>query len=99
MRIILLHVTLNSLAPIIVVGTGLLGNAIVTEAGLSFLGLGVPPPHPSWGRMLNLGARGFQEAFPWLTIFPGLAITLVVFGFNLFGDALRDTWDPRLRGS
>ena len=98
LRVALRHVTLNSLTPIIVLATGFLGNAIVTEAGLSFLGIGVPPPHPSWGRMLQLGVRGYQEAAPWLTIFPGLALTITVFGFNLFGDALRDTLDPRLRG-
>ena len=98
LRIGFRHVTLNSLTPVIVLATGFLGNAIVTEAGLSFLGLGVPPPHPSWGRMLELGVRGYQEAAPWLTIFPGLALTITVFGFNLFGDALRDTLDPRLRG-
>jgi peptide/nickel transport system permease protein len=97
-RIALRHVTLNSLTPVIVLATGFLGNAIVTEAGLSFLGIGVPPPHPSWGRMLQLGVRGYQEAAPWLTIFPGLALTITVFGFNLFGDALRDSLDPRLRG-
>ncbi|MBI4199035.1 MAG: ABC transporter permease [Chloroflexi bacterium] len=97
-RIIFRHVTINSLTPVIVVAAGLLGNAIVTEAALSFLGLGVPPPFPSWGQMLQAGARGYQEAAPWLTIFPGLALTVGVFGFNLFGDALRDTLDPRLRG-
>ncbi len=98
MRIILRHVLPNSLTPVIVLSTGYLGTAIVSEAGLSFLGLGVPPPHPSWGGMLQFGARQYQEAAPWLTIFPGLALTITVFGFNLFGDALRDTLDPRLRG-
>ena len=92
------HVMFNSLTGVIVLATGFLGSAIITEAGLSFLGLGVPPPHPSWGRMLQFGARGYMEAAPWLTIFPGLALTVAVFGFNLFGDALRDTLDPRLRG-
>lgn len=98
LRIMVRYVTFNSLTPVIVLATGFLGAAIVTEAGLSFLGLGVPPPHPSWGRMLEFGARGYQEAAPWLTIFPGVALTITVFGFNLFGDALRDTLDPRLRG-
>ena len=97
-RIILRHVTVNSLTPSIVVGAGLLGSAIIVEAALSFLGLGVPPPHPSWGRMLQAGAQGYQEFAPWLTIFPGLALTIAVFGFNLFGDAIRDTLDPKLRG-
>lgn len=98
LRIMFRHVMFNSLTGVIVLATGFLGSAIITEAGLSFLGLGVPPPHPSWGRMLQFGARGYMEAAPWLTIFPGLALTVAVFGFNLFGDALRDTLDPRLRG-
>ncbi|MCL0044546.1 ABC transporter permease, partial [Dehalococcoidia bacterium] len=97
-HIIIRHVTPNSLTPSIVLAAALLGTAIVAEAGLSFLGLGVPPPHPSWGRALQLGARGYMELAPWLVIFPGLVLTLTVFGFNLFGDALRDTLDPRLRG-
>lgn len=97
-RVMFRHVALNSLTPVIVVGAGLLGNAVVTEAGLSFLGLGVPPPHPSWGRMLQFGAKGYLQSAPWLTIFPGLALATTVFGFNLFGDALRDALDPRLRG-
>ena len=98
-RIILSHVLRNSLTGLIVLSTGALGSAIITEAGLSFLGLGVPPPHPSWGRMLQFGAKGYQEAAPWLTVFPGVALTIAVFGFNLFGDGLRDHLDPRLRGS
>ena len=97
-RIILRHVTINSLTPSIVVGAGLLGSAIILEAGLAFLGFGVPPPQSSWGRMLQAGAEGYQEFAPWLTIFPGLALTVAVFGFNLFGDALRDALDPKLRG-
>jgi len=99
MRILVRHVIPNCLAPIIVLATGFLGSAIVAEAGLSFLGLGVPPPHPAWGRMLQNAARTYQEAAPWMTIFPGAALSLAVFGFNLFGDALRDVWDPRLRGT
>ena len=98
LRIVLRHVTINSLTPSIIVGAGLLGGAIVLEASLSFLGFGVPPPHASWGRMLQAGAEGYQEFAPWLTIFPGLALTVAVFGFNLFGDALRDALDPKLRG-
>ena len=97
-RIMLLHVLPNSFAPIMVLATGYLGAAIITEASLSFLGLGVPPPYPSWGRMLQFAAKRWLEAAPWLSIFPGLALTVTVFGFNLFGDALRDVLDPRLRG-
>lgn len=98
LRVMARHVLPNSLTPVIVLSTAYLGSAIVTEAGLSFLGLGVPPPHPSWGRMLQEAARLYQDSALWLTIFPGTALTLTVFGFNLFGDALRDTLDPRLRG-
>ena len=83
---------------VIVLATGYLGTAIVVEAGLSFLGLGVPPPHPAWGRMLQGAARRWSEEALWLTISPGVALATTVFGFNLFGDALRDVLDPRLRG-
>lgn len=96
-RIMLRHITPNSLTPVFVLATGQLGNAIVAEATLSFLGLGVPPPEPSWGGMLQFGARGYLESAPWLTIFPGLALSSVVFAFALFGDALRDVLDPRLK--
>ena len=98
-RIILRHMIPNTLAPVFVVATANLGTAIVAEAGLSFLGLGIPPPHPSWGGMMQDGARGYLEAAPWLAIFPGLALSTVVFSFSLFGDALRDVLDPRLRGA
>jgi peptide/nickel transport system permease protein len=74
-----------------------LGNAILIEASLSFLGVGTQPPTPSWGLMLSSTGRAFMEQAPWLAIFPGLAISLAVFGFNLFGDTLRDAWDPKLR--
>ncbi|MFN0073799.1 MAG: ABC transporter permease [Chloroflexota bacterium] len=97
-RIMLQHVIPNSLTPVFVLATGQLGNAIVAEATLSFLGLGVPPPDPSWGGMLQFGAKGYLESAPWLTIFPGLALSSVVFAFALFGDALRDVLDPRLKG-
>lgn len=98
-RILMGHVLPNSLTPVIVLATGFLGTAIVTEASLSFLGLGVPPPHPAWGRLLSEAQNAQMESAPWLAIFPGLALTFAVYGFNLFGDALRDQLDPRLRGS
>lgn len=93
------HVLPNVLPPIIVVATVAIGNAIVAEASLSFLGLGTQPPYPSWGNMLSGPARSYLEQAPWLAIFPGLALSLVVLAFNLLGDALRDILDPRLRGA
>jgi peptide/nickel transport system permease protein len=97
LRIVLRHVLPNTLAPLIVLATAQLGSAILTEASLSFLGLGIPEPHPSWGRMLSESAAEYVRTAPWLVIFPGLAISLVVFGTNLLGDALRDILDPRQR--
>jgi peptide/nickel transport system permease protein len=97
-RIALRHVLPNTLAPLIVLATAQLGSAILTEASLSFLGLGIPEPYPSWGRMLSESAAEYVRTAPWLVIFPGLAISLAVFGTNLFGDALRDILDPRQRG-
>lgn len=99
LRIQLVHILPNVTAPIIIMATAGLGSAILVESSLSFLGLGVPPPDPSWGRMLSGSARKYMETAPWLVIFPGLAISLAVLGFNLFGDSLRDWWDPKLRGS
>jgi peptide/nickel transport system permease protein len=96
-RIAVRHVLPNTVAPLIVIATAQLGAAILTEASLSFLGLGVPEPHPSWGRMLSESAAEYVRTAPWLVIFPGMAISLAVFGTNLFGDALRDILDPRLR--
>ena len=96
-RIAVRHVLPNTLAPLIVLGTAQLGSAILTEASLSFLGLGIPEPHPSWGRMLSESAAEYVRTAPWLVIFPGLAISLVVFGTNLLGDAVRDILDPRQR--
>lgn len=96
-RIAIRHVLPNTLAPLIVLATAQLGSAILTEASLSFLGLGVPEPHPSWGRMLSESAAEYVRRAPWLVIFPGLAISLIVFGTNLLGDALRDILDPRQR--
>ena len=97
LRIAIRHVLPNTMAPLIVLATAQLGSAILTEASLSFLGLGIPEPHPSWGRMLSESAAEYVRTAPWLVIFPGIAISLVVFGTNLLGDALRDLLDPRLR--
>jgi len=97
MRIALRHVLPNTISPFIVLATAQLGAAILTEAALSFLGLGVPEPHPSWGRMLSESASEYMRVAPWLVIFPGIAISLAVFGTNLLGDALRDALDPRQR--
>lgn len=96
-RMVFVHILPNTLGPVFVLVTGALGGVIVAEAGLAFLGLGIPPPAPSWGGMLNVGARGYMEAAPWMVIFPGLALSSVVFTFSLLGDALRDVLDPRLR--
>ena len=96
-RIAIIHVLPNTLAPLIVLATAQLGSTILTEASLSFLGLGVPEPWPSWGRMLSESAAEYVRTAPWLVIFPGLAISMVVFGTNLLGDALRDALDPRQR--
>jgi len=98
-RIILVHILPNVTAPILIIASIWLGNAILIEATLSFLGVGTQPPTPSWGLMLSSTGRAFMEQAPWLAIFPGLAISLAVLGFNLFGDTLRDAWDPKLRGS
>src|SRR5256885_506428 len=81
----------------VVLGSAQLGSTILVEAALSFLGLGVPEPHPSWGRMLSESAAEYVRVAPWLVIFPGAAISLAVFGTNLLGDALRDILDPRQR--
>jgi len=97
LRVAIRHVLPNTLAPLIVLGTAQLGTAILVEASLSFLGLGVPEPHPSWGRMLSESAAEYVRVAPWLVIFPGLAISAAVFGTNLLGDALRDILDPRQR--
>jgi peptide/nickel transport system permease protein len=97
-RIAVRHILPNTIAPLIVLGTAQLGSAILTEASLSFLGLGVPEPYPSWGRMLSASAAEYVRTAPWLVIFPGIAISVVVFGTNLLGDALRDILDPRERG-
>jgi peptide/nickel transport system permease protein len=90
------HILPNTIGPFIVLTTAQFGSAILVEAALSFLGLGIPEPWPSWGRMLSVSAAEFAQKAPWLVIFPGTAISLVVFASNLLGDALRDTLDPRL---
>jgi len=98
-RVLLTYILPNVFAPIIVLATVQLGTAILAESTLSFLGYGVPPPYPAWGSMLSGTGRAFMLQSPWLSIWPGLAISLAVFGFNMLGDALRDELDPRLRGS
>ena len=97
LRILFVHILPNCLAPYIILATAGLGGAILSEASLSFLGLGTVPPEPSWGAMLSGKTQRYMIEAPWLAIFPGLAITFVVFGFNFLGDALRDLLDPRLR--
>ena len=97
MRIAFFHVMPNTLAPFIVLTTAQLGSAILVEAALSFLGLGIPEPYPSWGRMLSESAAEYAQQAPWLVIFPGVVISVVVFATNLLGDAMRDVLDPRLR--
>jgi peptide/nickel transport system permease protein len=96
-RIIVRHILPNVFAPILVIASVWLGNAIVIEAALSFLGLGTPPPTPTWGGMLSGEGRRNLENAPYLAVFPGLAISIVVLAFNMLGDALRDLLDPRLR--
>ncbi len=98
-RTILRYILPNVMATIIVLATILLGGVILVEAALSFLGYGVPPPFPSWGAMLSGSGRSYMYRAPWMAIWPGVAISLAVFGFNMLGDALRDVLDPRLRGS
>jgi peptide/nickel transport system permease protein len=98
-RIILLHVLPNVAATAITLATLGLGTVILAEASLGFLGLGVPPPNPTWGNMLSGQARQYMLQAPWLALFPGIILSLSIFGFNMLGDALRDLLDPRLRGT
>jgi peptide/nickel transport system permease protein len=98
-RIIARHIMPNCLAIYLILATYYLGFSIILEASLSFLGVGVPPDVPSWGGMLTAAAQGHVTKAPWAGIFPGLAIFIVVLGFNLLGDALRDVLEPRLRGA
>ncbi|MBI4299670.1 MAG: ABC transporter permease [Chloroflexi bacterium] len=99
LRILLRHILPNVMAPIIIIASVMLGGAILLEASLSFLGLGTPPPRPSWGGMLSAEGRRYMESAPWLAVAPGVTISIVVLAFNLLGDALRDILDPRLRGT
>jgi peptide/nickel transport system permease protein len=99
LRIAFRHILPNTVGTFIVLCTAQLGGAILVEATLSFLGLGVPEPYPSWGRMLSVSAAEYAQKAPHLVLFPGVAISLAVFGSNLLGDALRDVLDPRLRGA
>jgi peptide/nickel transport system permease protein len=96
-RVVLQHIVPNVAAPYIIMLTAQLGSAILTEAALSYLGLGTAEPTPSWGLMLSGSAPSYAEKAPWIALFPGIAISLGVFGFNLFGDSLRDALDPKLR--
>ena len=97
-RIILRHVMPNTVAPFLIIMSSMFGTAILTEAGLSFLGLGISEPTPSWGRMLTGQAAQYLSTSPWILIFPDIAITITVMGFAFAGDALRDIFDPRQRG-
>ncbi|NIN63214.1 MAG: ABC transporter permease subunit [Anaerolineae bacterium] len=96
LRIMVRHILPNVLAPVIVMSTMMMADAILIEATLSFLGMGAQPPVPSWGSILSSG-RSYLRLAPWVTLFPGIAIMLTVLGFNLLGDGLRDALDPRLR--
>ena len=95
LRIAVRHVLPNTLAPLIGLATAAVGSAILVESALSFLGLGIPEPHPSWGRMLSESAAEYVRTAPWLVIYPGIAISLIVFGTNLLGDPIRDILAPR----
>jgi peptide/nickel transport system permease protein len=97
-RILLKHILPNVIAPLIIIFSTVMGAAIIAEASISFLGYGIPPPIPSWGGMLSGTGRRYMVQAPWLALWPGLALSIVVYGANMFGDALRDLLDPRLRG-
>ena len=97
-RIIIRHILPNVMASIIILFSTVVPMVILVEASLSFLGYGIPPPNPSWGAMLSGSARDYMFQAPWIIIWPGLALSIVVYGVNMFGDALRDLLDPRMRG-
>ena len=97
-RIIFKHILPNAMAPFLIIMSSMFGTAILTEAGLSYLGLGVAPPDPSWGCMLTGTAAQMALTAPWIIIFPGIAISITVMGFAFAGDAVRDVLDPKLRG-
>lgn len=97
LRIILFHMVPNVMAPFLIIVTAFVGQAVLAEASLSYLGLGVQEPVPAWGLMLQGGTEEYATTAPWIAVFPGVAIVLAVLGVNLFGDALRDTLDPKLR--
>ncbi|HEU5194091.1 MAG TPA: ABC transporter permease, partial [Methylomirabilota bacterium] len=99
LRIVGLYVLPNVMATVLILATIGLGQVILAEAALSFLGFGIPPPYPSWGAMLSGSGRSFMYYAPWMALFPGAAISLAVFGFQMLGDALRDVLDPRLQGA
>jgi peptide/nickel transport system permease protein len=98
-RVLLRHILPNIMAPVLVLFSTRVGAVILVESGLSFLGFGVPPPAPTWGGMLSGSGRTYMYLAPWLALAPGLCLTLVVYGINMLGDALRDLLDPRMRGS
>jgi peptide/nickel transport system permease protein len=98
-RILLFYILPNVMAPIIVLASLRAGTVVLLEASLSFLGYGIPPPNPSWGRMLSFESRTYMLDAPWLALWPGIFLSLTVFGWNMLGDALRDILDPRLTGS
>jgi len=97
-RILVRHILPNIMGTIIILFSTQVPAVILTEASLSFLGYGIPPPYPSWGGMLSGAGRSYMFMAPWMAIWPGLALTIVVYGINMFGDAVRDILDPRLRG-
>ena len=97
-RIVLRHILPNIIAPYLIMTTAFIAQAILLEASLSFLGLGVTEPTPAWGLMLSGSSADFYKSAPWMILFPGLAITLAVFAFNMFGDSLRDWLDPKMKG-
>jgi peptide/nickel transport system permease protein len=97
-NILIRHILPNIMAPVIIIFSIGIGGVILTEASLSFLGYGIPPPQPSWGGMLSGPGRQYLLQAPWMALWPGLALTIVVFGINMLGDAVRDILDPRLKG-